>query len=182
MHPSSHLIVSWLVGRHLSERRYCCLVTYAGVLPDLDGLSLLAGVDAYGQWHHVLTHGVLGASLVAACTAALAKDRVRVCQLAFLAFHLHLLCDFFGSGYSWGITYWYPFSAQEYLAPIRWDLNAWPNVLATGVALALSGWMAVRHGHSVAETVLPTRWDTIIVATLRNRFSHTDYVRQTTSG
>ena len=50
MHPSSHLIVSWLVGQHLSERRDHLLVAYAGVAPDLDGLSLLGGVDAYGQW------------------------------------------------------------------------------------------------------------------------------------
>jgi hypothetical protein len=58
MHPSSHLIVSWLVGQHLAERRDRLLVAYAGAAPDLDGLSLLAGVDAYGQWHHVLTHGL----------------------------------------------------------------------------------------------------------------------------
>lgn len=50
------------------------------------------------------------------------------------------------------------------------DLNAWPNVLATALALGLSGWLAVRHGHSVAETVLPARWDALIVETLKNRF------------
>jgi hypothetical protein len=173
MHPSSHLIVSWLVGQHLSERRDRLLVAYAGVAPDLDGLSLLAGTDAYGQWHHVLTHGVMGAALVAICTAKLAKDRLRVSLLALTAFHLHLLCDFFGSGHAWGITYWYPFSTREYMSPIQWDLNAWPNVLATALALGLSGWLAVRHGHSVAETVLPERWDAIIVKALKNRFGNT---------
>lgn len=62
---------------------------------------------------------------------------------------------------------------REYLAPIQWDLNAWPNVLATALALGLSGWLAVRHGHSVAETVLPARWDAVIVETLKNRFGNT---------
>ena len=181
MHPSSHLIVSWLVGQHLPERRDRLLVAYAGVAPDLDGLSLLAGVDAYGQWHHVLTHGLMGATLVAVCTARLAKDRLRACLLALLAFHLHLLCDFFGSGHGWGITYWYPFSTHEYLAPVQWDLNAWPNVAATMMALAVSGWLAVRHGRSVAETVLPARWDAVIVETLRNRFGNTHQFRPTVS-
>jgi inner membrane protein len=181
LHPSSHLIVSWLVGQHLPERRDRLLVAYAGVAPDLDGLSLLAGVDAYGQWHHVLTHGVVGATLVTICATSLAKDRVRVALLALVAFHGHLLCDFFGSGYGWGITYWFPFSRHAYLAPIQWDLNAWPNVAATAVALALSGWLALRHGHSVAETVVPRRWDAVIVETLRNRFGRTQPLRQATT-
>ena len=33
--------------------------------------------------------------------------------------------------------------------------DAWPNVAATSLALALSGWLAIRQGRSVAETVLP---------------------------
>jgi hypothetical protein len=182
MHPSSHLIVSWLVGQQLPERRDRLLVAYAGVAPDLDGLSLLAGIDAYGQWHHVLTHGLMGAALVSVCTARLAKDRLRACVLAVIAFHLHLLRDFFGSGHGWGITYWYPFSTHEYLAPIQWDLNAWPNVAATVVALTVSGWLAVRRGRSVAETVLPARWDAVIVETLRNRFVKTHQFDPTVTG
>lgn len=96
------------------------MVAYAGVAPDLDGLSLLAGVDAYGQWHHVLTHGAIGAALAALVAARLAKERLRVSLLAVTAFHLHLLCDFFGSGHGWGLTYWYPFSTREYISPIQW--------------------------------------------------------------
>jgi len=43
-------------------------------------------------------------------------------------------------------------------------------VLATALALGMSGWLAVRHGRSVAETVLPARCDAVIVETLKNRF------------
>lgn len=170
MHPSSHLIVSWLVGQHLPDRRDRLLVTYAGLAPDLDGLSLAFGMKAYGQWHHVLTHGIVGAALVVACAASIATDRLRVARLAMLSFHLHLLCDFFGSGHVWGITYWYPFSGYVYLSPLQWDLNAWPNVTATAAALAFSGWLAIRHGRSVVETVVSRRWDAAIVAALRSRF------------
>ncbi|MBX3335846.1 MAG: metal-dependent hydrolase [Nitrospira sp.] len=181
MHLASHLIVSWLVGHHLPERRDRVLVAYAGVAPDLDGLSLVGGVDAYGQWHHVLTHGITGATLVMICAASLAKEPRRVAWLAFLAFHVHLLCDFFGSGHGWGLTYWFPFSRHVYMAPIQWDLNAWPNVAVTGVALALSGWLALRYGRTVAETVVPRRWDAVIVETLRNRFGRPQPLPQVTT-
>jgi len=182
VHPSSHLIVSWLVGQHLSERRDRLLVAYAGIAPDLDGLSLAFGVDVYGQWHHVLTHGIVGAALVATCAASVAKDRLRVARLAMLSFHLHLFCDFFGSGHGWGITYWYPFSEYVYMSPLQWDLNAWPNVTATAAALAVSGWLAIRNGRSVAETVVSYRWDAAIVATLRSRFGHPQAVRHAAQG
>ena len=122
----------------------------------------------------------MGAALVAVTAATLAKDRLRVFVTTLIAFHLHLLCDFFGSGYGWGLTYWYPFSTREYTSPIQWDLNSWPNVLATALALALSGWLAVRHWRSVAETVLPARCDAVIVQTLKNRFSNAQQLQPTT--
>jgi hypothetical protein len=114
--------------------------------------------------------------------ASLAKDQRRVAWLAFLAFHVHLLCDFFGSGYGWGLTYWFPFSQHVYMSPIQWDLHAWPNVAATAVALALSGWLALRYGRTVAETVVPHRWDAVLVETLRNRFGRPQQHPQGTTG
>jgi hypothetical protein len=120
------------------------------------------------------------AALVGVFTARLAKDRLRVSLMALTAFHLHLFCDLFGSGHGWGLTYWYPFNTREYISPIQWDLNAWPNVLATVLALGMSGWLAIRYGHSVAETVLPARWDAVIVEALKNRFGTTHQVRPTT--
>lgn len=170
MHPTTHLMISWLVGQHLPDRRDRRLVTYAGLAPDLDGLTLLAGVDAYGRWHHVLTHGLVAAVGATVLCAALARDRLRVALLAWLAFHLHLLCDFFGSGVGWGITYWYPFSRVEYLSPIQWDLNSWQNVMATLLALLMSVWLAIRNGRTFAEAAMSENWDALVVETLQRRF------------
>lgn len=170
MHPTTHLMVSWVAGHRLSDRRDRRLVTWAGVAPDLDGLSLLGGVEAYGTWHHVLGHGIVAALLVVGVAAAWARDRWRVAALAVVTFHLHLLCDFVGSGVSWGIVYWYPFSDEEYLSPIRWDLNSWQNVAVTATVLFLAGWIALRDGRTFAEAFLPVRWDIQIVDALRRRF------------
>lgn len=169
MHPTTHLIVSWVVAHRLPERRDRRLVTWAGVAPDLDGLTLLGGVESYGTWHHVLGHGIVAALLVVGAAAALARDRLRVATLALIAFHLHLLCDFVGSGVAWGIVYWYPFSDEEYLSPIRWDLNSWQNMAVTVAALLLSGWLALRDGRTFAEALMPARWDARVVETLRRR-------------
>jgi inner membrane protein len=118
----------------------------------------------------VLAHGAVAAVSVTVLFAALARDRLRVALLAFLAFHLHLLCDFFGSGIGWGITYFYPFSRDEFISPVQWDLNSWQNMTATVIALFASGWLAIRNGRTFAETVMPARWDALVVETLRKRF------------
>jgi hypothetical protein len=51
MHPPSHLILSWLVGHRLPDRRDRRLVAWAGPAPDWDGLTILGGSEAYDQWH-----------------------------------------------------------------------------------------------------------------------------------
>lgn len=55
----------------------------------LDGLSILAGVDAYGRWHHVLTHGLLAGVLISLLFSRWAEDRMKVWWLALVVFHLH---------------------------------------------------------------------------------------------
>jgi hypothetical protein len=51
-------MLSWVVGHRLAERRDRRLVAWAGAAADLDGLTILAGLDAYARWHHALTHGI----------------------------------------------------------------------------------------------------------------------------
>ena len=120
MHPPTHLALSWLVGHRLRERRDRVLVAWAGLAPDLDGLTLVAGEMAYGRWHHVLTHGLVAALLVTGMVACVAQQRTKAAILALVAFHLHLLCDLLGSGAQWGIVYLYPVSDYETFAPFGW--------------------------------------------------------------
>jgi hypothetical protein len=154
----------------LATRRDRVLVAWAGMAPDLDGLTLLAGVELYGRWHHVLTHGLVFGAVVTAFCAALACARWRVALLAAVAFHLHLVCDLLGSGIEWGIAYVYPFSVSALSTPYGWPLDSWQNVLVSAAALAACGAVAVRRGYTVTEAFLPARADRAVVAVLRRWF------------
>ncbi len=133
MHLIAHAELSWLLAQPLSTRRDRALVVAAGVLPDLDALTLLGGADVYGTWHHVLTHNWLAALLTTALAAALAKQRLRAGLLALGAFHLHLLCDLAGSGPGWPLVYLWP-SRTEWFWQGQWDLASWQNSLIAVLA------------------------------------------------
>lgn len=171
MHIPTHLMLSWVVGHRLEARRDRRLVAWAGVASDLDGLTILAGMDAYGRWHHVLTHGLLAGVVISLLCSRWAKDRVKVWWLALTAFHLHLVCDLFGSGADWPIQYFWPISSAFYGNPYGWELDAWQNWIAALGLMLICGHLAIRSGHSVAETVLPAVGDQAVVAALRQRFA-----------
>ncbi|MEW5741077.1 MAG: metal-dependent hydrolase [Myxococcota bacterium] len=168
MNPIIHAELSWLTAQPLATRRDRLLVTLAGLAPDLDGLTLLAGEDAYGRWHHVLTHGIVAAVAVTAGCAAFAVERRRVAALAFGAFHLHLLCDLAGSGPGWPLYYLWPFSRVEWMWDGQWDLASWQNTtIGLAVTLAVLG-CAVWFGRTVVELV-SLKADAAVVAAVRRR-------------
>lgn len=174
MHPPVHLALSWLVGHRLAERRDRRLVTWSGVLPDLDALSLLGGVAAYSKYHHVLTHGLIAAVVGTALWTALARRRWKVLVLSLIAFHLHLVCDLIGSGAQgepWSIYYLYPFSWYEIYTSHGWDLASPQNAAVWLGAVAATVWIGVTRGRTFAEAFLPARYDAAIVAALRRVFS-----------
>ena len=100
-----------------------------------------------------------------------AKDRINVWWLGLGAFHLHLVCDFLGSGVDWPIQYFWPFNDTVYHTPYGWELDAWQNWAAAILLLIVCGRLAIRSGYSVAETVLPASGDQAVVAALRQRFA-----------
>lgn len=170
-----HLAISWLIGQHLPERRDRRLVTWSGVVPDLDALSLLGGAGAYSEYHHVLTHGVVAAVAVTLLATAFARQRKKVLLLSALAFHVHLLCDWLGSGRDWPIVYFYPFSRHEYFTPYGWPLASPQNAAVWLAAVALTVWIGITRGRTFAEAFLPARADAAVVRALRDiaaRFKH----------
>ena len=182
MQAITHLSISWLVGCRLETRRDRVLVAWAGVVPDLDALTVLGGRLAFANWHHVLTHGILAALATTAICAAAARRRAATMLLALAAFHAHLLCDFFGSGYDWTIRYWYPFSPLEISSPLKWNLESWPNFAITLAALAAIAFVGIRSGHTFVETLLPAKIDAALVKTLRRRFAPGSIERESNSG
>ncbi|MEZ0311375.1 MAG: metal-dependent hydrolase [Myxococcota bacterium] len=159
--------MSWALGSTLPERRDRRLVAWSGVSPDVDGVSLLWGVDAYDRWHHVLTHGVVAAAFAAALAGAFARDRGRVAVLAFAAFHLHLACDLVGSGVGWTLTYFYPLSRHEFGIDWGWELSSWQNLAITLALLGFSLRTAVLHERSFVETWMPAFADAAFCALVR---------------
>lgn len=180
MHTPTHALLSWLCAElGPFERRDRALVFAAGVLPDLDGLSILGGVELYRRWHHVLLHNLAAALVVALALAAFARRRLWVFALALLAFHLHLICDYLGSAAPpgsapptdlvWSIPYLQPFSAYDFKNPYQWPLASWQNTAVTVAAILTILHIGARRGRSPVE-VFSKRADAAVVEVLRRRW------------
>ena len=151
MSPVTHLFASWIIASKTTDNvRDCRLVALAGVAPDLDGLGIVGDFTtrAFGhqtffweRFHHVLLHGAFGAALTAALFALCARRKLHVAILALITFHLHLVCDFFGSrgptpNDFWPIVYFGPFSRHPtWIWTGQWALDAWQNKVFTVMLL-----------------------------------------------
>lgn len=191
MSPVTHFLVGWVVanadGLNRKER---VAVTVAGIAPDIDGIGIVAEVFTrdsqhpltwWSDYHHILGHNIGFGLLVTAIGFAVATQRRKTAALVFLSFHLHLLGDLVGArgpdGYQWPIPYLLPFSNAWHLTwQGQWALNAWPNFVITGLALAVTLFLAWKRGYSPLE-MLSTRADKTFIETLRQRFPSTPSAR-----
>lgn len=145
MSPVTHFLAGWVVAGATSlRRREKAAIVAAAVVPDLDGLGaipeLLTRNSAhpllwFSQYHHAL-HTLVFALVVTLAAFLLsvsmnstfgpniqghfiASRPWTTALLAFVSFHLHLLCDLAGSrgpdGDSWPIPYLSPFSSALHL-------------------------------------------------------------------
>src|ERR1051326_6325415 len=182
MSPVTHLLASWAIAAKTTNNpRDCRLVTLAGILPDADGVGLVADIVTpwlglkpthyYIRYHHYLLHGAFGAAVIALLMTAFAQKRWRVAFLSLVTFHLHLLCDLVGSrGPSpedlWPIFYFGPFYKDPmWLWHGQWRLDAWRNRFLTVGLFGTALWMAPRLGFSVAGVFSP-RGDDVLVPVL----------------
>jgi len=183
MSPVTHFLSGWVLANCARlERRDRAIVTFACVVPDVDGLGILAELVTrnsthpllwFTLYHHSL-HNLAFALLVTAIAFSLAQRRWVTGSLAFLGFHLHLFEDVLGSrgpdGYSWPIPYLSPFSnALDLSWDGQWRLDAWPNILLTMGLLMTTMWLAWRRGFSPLE-MISEKVDVTFVRALRQRF------------
>ena len=182
MSPVTHFLTGWILANSASlSRTERALVTCASVVPDIDGLGIVAEyltrssqhpLDWFSAYHHSL-HSLLFAIVVTATCFALASQRWKTAGLAFLSFHLHLLEDLLGSrgpdGYQWPIPYFLPFSRTGELTwHGQWTLNSWPNFVITISLLLATFYLAWLRGYSPLEMV-SVKADAAFVAALRQR-------------
>ena len=183
MSPETHLLASWIIAAKTTDNaRDCRLVALAGILPDADGLGLIADAlngwlggkqtQYYAHYHHYLLHGALGGILIAILMASFARHRWRVALLTLLVFHLHLLCDFVGSRGPapedlWPIFYLGPFDKDPmWVWKGQWRLDGWFNRYLSVALFLWALWLPLRLGYSVVG-VFNRRADQVFVGVLR---------------
>ncbi|MBI5695230.1 MAG: metal-dependent hydrolase [Nitrospirae bacterium] len=185
MNPLTHVLAGWAAANLAPlDRRGRAAVTLAGVIPDMDGLGLIAEeltkdsvrpLTWWSDYHHVVSHNLAFGLLVAAACAWSAKARRgAVAALAFLSFHVHVLCDIAGAGgpdgEHWPIPYLWPFTSRVMLEwRGQWLINAWQNVVITALLLCVVFYIAWRRGYSPLEMV-SARADAALVGAVRGRF------------
>jgi len=158
------------------------LITFAGVLPDIDGLGAIPDfltrnsshpTELFSLYHHQL-HNLAFGLLVAGIVFVFANHRWIASLLALLSFHIHLFEDILGGrgpdGYQWPIPYLMPFSSKIQVSWTgQWALNAWPNILITICLLLITFYLAWSTGHSPLE-LFSVRANGAFVTALRRRF------------
>ncbi len=186
MNPVTHLLLGWSVANVDCPlcRRERAAVTLAGVVPDIDGLGLVAELLTRGSrnellwwsnYHHTALHNIGFALFVTASVFMISGRRWRTALLAFISFHIHLLGDLLGArgpdNDHWPIPYLTPFSSRwQWIWDGQWELNALPNFVITIMLLILCFYVAWKRGYSPLEMV-STRADSAFVQALRARFS-----------
>lgn len=153
-HVFSGWVVASLIPRLTPRERALAMV--AATAPDLDGLAIVAGRDAFETYHHVVGHNLFFGLLIAAAITSWSTHRRIMGPLALGLFHLHLVMDSFGSGRDWGISYLWPVVPREWVNPWRWDFVSWQNILAAYGLLLVTVFIAMRQGRTPLETVTPS--------------------------
>jgi inner membrane protein len=185
MSPITHFFMGWSVANSAPSltKRERAMVTWASVVPDVDGLGIVAErltqnsthpLNWWSDYHHVLGHNLGFALVVSALAAIFARQKIKTTLLVFFSFHLHLLGDLIGArgpdGDQWPIPYLLPFSKQLQLTWAgQWALNAWPNFVITGALIAVAVVLARRRGFSPVE-MFSSKADAVLVGALRARF------------
>lgn len=185
INPITHYLIGWSIANTAeTDKRSRALVTLAGVVPDVDGAGIIAEKLTIGtahplywwtEYHHTVGHNIFFGTFLSILCYSLAKSRrLTAAGLAFVAFHLHLLCDVLGSGGPdgdhWDVPYLWPVNKNRWISwSGQWELTAWPNVLITAVFIAIALRLAWKRGYSPIEMVSQSA-DAAVVTALRARF------------
>jgi hypothetical protein len=185
MSPITHFFMGWAVANAVPSltKRDRSFVTWASVVPDIDGLGIIAEkltqnsshpLNWWSNYHHMLGHNLGFALVVSIVAAFLARQKIKTALLVLLSFHLHLLADLVGArgpdGDQWPIPYLFPFSKKLQLTwSGQWALNAWPNMVITVALIGIAVMLAWQRGFSPLE-IFSAKADAAFVRTLRNRF------------
>jgi len=92
MQIPTHVMSGWcaanLLPRLSPRQRLMCMI--AATIPDLDGLSIFFGQQAYWNWHHRVCHNLPFGILACLILAAISGKTFRLFVLYLALFHLHI--------------------------------------------------------------------------------------------
>jgi LexA-binding, inner membrane-associated putative hydrolase len=131
MHIQTHVMSGWCIGNlfKLNRReRFFCLL--AASLPDMDGVTIIAGWGFYQDWHHVLAHNILFCVILAAVLTGFSESKLKTFVLYLGLMALHMVMDLFGSGEGWYLYLYWPFSMEKFYTNYGWAFFSWQNQLA----------------------------------------------------
>jgi len=155
MQVLAHAGIGWaLAEAGRGTRRFRQVVFLSSLLPDLDGLSVLFGLAAYGTYHGVVTHAVAFSLAVSAAGAALCRgERFRAFAFTQLAFWSHVIGDYLLSG--WALALWFPFSRAVVIWPHALSLFHPVNTALSILGLAYILWLGRRFKRTPIEVFSP---------------------------
>ncbi len=164
MNPATHFMLSWLLSDIACEnKRDRILVTVSGIIPDLDGLVVIADMiqgdsayPLYNKYHHILSHNLTFCLFTGLVVYFLSQMSLKTMFLSMATFHIHLLCDVIGArgpdGYQWPIPYLNPFSSGLQLKiNWQWELTGWQNLVISIVAIIWIFYRTKKYGRSPLE-------------------------------
>ena len=157
MSPVGHLQYGWWFA-HWSEfgRRERAIIALAGAGPYLDGLSLLAGGDAFHKYHHILFHNVGAMAGVLVVAGALFWRKPLAWLLTVFAFGMHIVEDYVTIGW---IQYpWRPISSSavnlaDHLP--NWVVQGVLQYTAMAFIVGMTVWIYIRHKRTPLEIISP---------------------------
>ncbi|MCK5684499.1 metal-dependent hydrolase [bacterium] len=164
MNPITHFALSWLISDSTcNNKRDRILVTVSGIIPDLDGLIVIADMargdstyPLYNKYHHILSHNLSFCIFTGLIVYFLSQMSLRTMFLSMMVFHLHLFCDVIGArgpdGYQWPIPYLNPFSSAMHLkVGWQWGLTSWQNFLISIILITYIFYRTKKYGRSPME-------------------------------
>lgn len=169
MHAECHFTLGWLLA-HVGQSDRClrnwCVA--GAMLPDVDAVSYLFGIEAYARYHHTFGHTVwLGLAFVSLASWRLRSWRASV--LTTICFATHLLSDAWTT--RWGLYLWWPLSWQDYSLPGGIDLVSPINTALVYVSFLLVVLMALIFRRTPLDIFSPAL-DAALMTTLQRKDRH----------
>lgn len=125
MDPITHYIISWSIGRKLAlEKNVYQIFLLSSVIPDIDAISIVFGVNYLLEFHGTITHSLAGGILLG-LVVSLIFNRLRVFYWAVAGVLLHLSIDILintGMVFEGGYPLLWPFSDTPCLLAYYTDI------------------------------------------------------------